>query len=295
MIFDPKLLTRRPRLEVFHVLLLALLLHSQSLGVSIPKSFSKPALLGTKYIESNVHRFKILPSALTETENTPKVFIQAGLHGDESETVSFAVWLMDRIRQNQGPLSALKSNVIIDVLPVANPDGYKASSRNNLKDINLNRNFSVFHGKSVDRKIGKTSFSERETARLKTLFNQQKYDLAIDIHGYVPWLVLPTSPKAVQGSASHLYSLKKEKRYNQFAEITRRLKKSSLDSRYKIVTPFELGDGGSFEDWAFWEQGALSLCFEMESKVAAQSLDSWKKYESYLAQLIVDSIKESLI
>gem|GEM_PF-6422350 len=290
-----KSLFKLPSLEVFHLLVLVGLLHSQTLAMSVPQNFSKPSILASKFIESAVHSFKLLPTGLSERRELPKVFIQAGLHGDETETVSFAYWLMERIRTNKGPLARLNSQVTIDILPVANPGGYKLASRNNPKDINLNRNFSVFHGKSVDPKIGEHSFSERETSRIRKLFLKNKYSLAIDIHGYVPWLVLPTSPEAVKANASEYYTTKKHRRYKEFAKIAKKLKTEKLSSNYKVVTPFELGDGGSFEDWAFWQHDALSLCFEMESQLAAQNVDTWEKYESYLAELISNSIDKALI
>ena len=275
-------------------MLLAILLHAQNLGNSIPQPFSRSSILSTQsFSKNNVHRFKLFDSSAKK--DLPKVFIQAGLHGDESETVSFAVWLIERMKKSQGPLAALNSKVVVDIMPVANPDGYKILSRNNPKDINLNRNFSVFHGRSIDRKIGKTSFSEKETASIKTLFQKQKYNLAIDIHGFVPWLVLPTTPEAVKANAKKFYTAKKAKRYKKFADIARSLKNEKLASTYKVVTPFELGDGGSFEDWAFWEQNALSLCFEMESQLAAQDVSNWERYEAYLAELISKSIQQNLI
>jgi hypothetical protein len=36
---------------------------------------------------------------------------------------------------------------------------------------------------------------------------------------------------------------------------------------YRVVESMELGDGGSFEDWVYWNRGVKSICFELSEQL----------------------------
>ena len=80
-----------------------------------------------------------------------KFYIQAGLHGNEALTTSFAWWLASRLSNNTSSLLKLPvQELSIDIIPIANPDGARNLSRYNARSVNLNRNFSVLWGKSAE-------------------------------------------------------------------------------------------------------------------------------------------------
>ena len=81
-------------------------------------------------------------------------------------------------------------NIEIDFIAIANPDAH-GKSRLNSNSVNLNRNFGVLWGISKEPP-GESAFSEAETKALRKLFNNRKYLSAMDVHGYVNWVVLPT-------------------------------------------------------------------------------------------------------
>src|SRR5690606_28581648 len=88
-------------------------------------------------------------------------------------------------------------DVAIDFLPHANPDGADEHNRYNARGVNLNRNFDILWGLTRENP-GAKSFSEPETTALKQLFTKQKYAAAVDVHGYINWIVAPSSPQVLK-------------------------------------------------------------------------------------------------
>ena len=184
-----------------------------------------------------------MKSRSSNTKNSDKslnrrFLIQGGLHGNEILTSKFVRWLIERVANNQSPLNEI-DNIEIDFIPVANPDSH-GKSRLNSNNVNLNRNFGVLWGISKEPP-GASAFSEAETKAVKRLFTDRKYLSAMDVHGYVNWIVLPTR-------------LSRNKlKYNKWISETRKNIKI-LPGKYHIKFAGDLGDGGAFEDWAFWHQ-----------------------------------------
>jgi len=217
-----------------------------------------------------------------------KFLVQGGLHGNETLTVEFVEWLAQRVKQGLSPLNRLPAGSTIDFLPQANPDAY-GISRYNSNNVNLNRNFGVLWGVSSEPH-GDKAFSEPETQAIRMLMQSRRYLAAVDIHGYVNWIVAPTPPELLQYQNNPMNRLYR----GWLQEIKRNLK---VLPGYKVKKAALLGDGGSFEDWAFWENQTMSLCLEMKhpqrfevTHIPHQRVDSFYSYENYIHLMFVGAI-----
>lgn len=210
--------------------------------------------------------------------STKAVFLQAQLHGNEPAGAEFLTWLRVRIRSGEGPIARMVRNqgVVLHMLDAANPDGVAEHSRNNQRGVNLNRNFPVLWGLSREFP-GSGPASEPEVASVSKHLGEQQYLLAIDLHGYVPWVVLP-SPGIGKDSAAH----------SLWHQMVKRTTTGVLGSTYEIKFASGLGDGGAFEDYAFWQAKIPALCLEMVSEVQDKTrAKGWfVRYERFIATLI---------
>lgn len=224
-----------------------------------------------------------------------RVLIQAAMHGNETLTISFVVWLMNRYAMGESLLNKLPvGNLAFDFIPILNPDGHANASRNNKREVNLNRNFSFYWGMTRENP-GIGAFSEKETQALKNLFAKRKYDFAIDVHGYANWIVMPSPPRPNTKQ-------KEQIRYQNFREKLR-LAQKTLPG-YEVKTPLQLGDGGAFEDWAFWEAGVHAFCLEMVSSQRFQKItrpgksgymDTFLNYEKFIYEYLKASVHQTII
>ena len=191
-----------------------------------------------------------------------RVLINGQIHGNEQHSGQFVRWLIHRYQLGQSHLNSLPAGVAIDFLPVSNPDGAAKNKRYNQREVNLNRNFSVFWGITKENP-GKSPMSEPETKSLSKLFDKRQYSMAIDVHGYAPWIVMPSAAGKKAGmKMSFLYD-KWQTSVSQLA--------NKLPPKYSFPTALGLGDGGSFEDWAFWKREALSFCLELSTDILKYS------------------------
>ncbi len=230
-----------------------------------------------------IDRFTLTSDTLLSGK-TYKFLIQGGLHGNERETTKFVQWLSKKMASGQSSLSLLPAeNVVLDFLPIANPSGVKSLSRYNDRGVNLNRNFPTLWGLTKEYP-GAAPFSEAESQALRSLFIKEKYTGAVDVHGYVNWVVGPSPLK------------ERANRTQEYSAWTSLLKKeTSKLGDYEYKTGLELGDGGAFEDWAFWEQKAFAFCLEMSSafRYTRDKEDSWAIYEKFILQMFTHAISLS--
>ncbi len=222
-----------------------------------------------------------------------RFLIQGGLHGNEHQTSIFVLWLKDRLEADIGPLAELPEGSVVDFLPFANPDSY-GSSRYNKNAINLNRNFSILWGISREPN-GSKPHSEPETIAITHLMQHEKYNAAIDVHGYVNWVVAPSQPQFVPNANPRMQALYWAWTNHLHQEVAKL-------PNYILKTAGTLGDGGAFEDWAFWANGTLSFCLELSSemKTAGRPADYYNRYESFVAQmfqkaLAIDHLEEEAV
>src|SRR5690606_10630510 len=129
-----------------------------------------------------------------------RFYIQGGLHGNEKETSKFVAWLATRVMSGHSTLNKLPSDqVAFDFVPIANPDDVHRNNRYNQNPTNLNRNFGHLWGLSRENP-GTKEFSEPETKAIKYMLDSNNYLAAVDVHGYINWLVAPSAPDATSSS-----------------------------------------------------------------------------------------------
>lgn len=230
-----------------------------------------------------------------------RLLVQGGLHGDEKLAQQFVVWLLKRYSKGVSLLNRFSiSEVAIDFLPFANPDGAFHDHRLNKYGVNLNRNFGVLWGESRENP-GEKSFSEPETQAIKSLFAKHKYQSAVDVHGYMNWIVAPSALKLVGFDR-----FKQSDKFRMHDKWITSLKASMdfLPGYYELKTAGNLGDGGAFEDWAFWSHNSLAYCLELVSKNRYQIravdskqgkesglVDTFLMYEKYVYKTFSKAIK----
>lgn len=237
-------------------------------------------VLGDRSLVSTSGRELILYS-MTKISNSRKpmprhrFLIQGGLHGNEEKTSILVKWLLKRTVSEKGILSSLPEGTTIDFLPFANPDNY-GKSRYNTNQINLNRNFPVLWGVSQEPNGHKPS-SEKETQAITALLRSRNYTATVDIHGYINWIVGPSKP-------SYFQNISKNRKDTYYRWMSVLKKEMSILPGYEIKDAGSLGDGGAFEDTAFWSFGSLSFCLEMKSPLRFnhKGTDQFALYERFI-------------
>jgi hypothetical protein len=276
----------------------------------IPGMRTVRALSGDKSLvtqagqDIHVYSFEYKDSTGQPSKAKHRFLIQGGLHGNELLTTEFVTWLARRYARGQSPLNNLSDDqVAFDFVPKSNPDGLQTESRYNAKGVNLNRNFGTLWGISKENP-GDHEFSEPETRSIKFLFEKNQYTAAVDVHGYINWIVAPTSPEILKKMGVKVPHDRAAKYYQWDKALKKEMR---MLPGYSYKTAGGLGDGGAFEDWAFWGAGSFSYCLELKSPerfatsyrrpfgniAQAESkfqIDMFKRYEAHISRMFNHAI-----
>jgi protein MpaA len=112
------------------------------------------------------------------------VLILGAIHGDEPTSATVTTALINLLRQ----YPETPANVPVAIIPIANPDGYAAGTRTNVRKIDLNRNFPAknFSMRSAERAGrnfgGMAPLSEPESGALDATITRLQPRLIISIH-----------------------------------------------------------------------------------------------------------------
>lgn len=271
---------------------------------AIPNTTSISAMTGDKSLKSSAGSEILVYSFAPENKEPAFRFLmQGGLHGNESQASLFVLWIAKRYARGESLLNQLASDdIAIDFVPYMNPDGVAENNRYNARGVNLNRNFDVLWGITRENP-GEKSFSEPESKAIKKLFEKQKYTAAVDVHGYINWIVAPSAPEALK-AAGHKVTKKQIGTYNAWTQAIR--KNMPMLSGYQFKTGAVLGNGGAFEDWAFWKHNTLSYCLELESwfrfvpskkrqfnninQPSYGKVDKYAQYETFVYRMFQEAI-----
>lgn len=300
-----------------HLLKLTLALLSASAAVASAPAVDLPQmrrladLVGVPELKTNGGEEIRVVSFEAKDENGEKIdpkfrfLVQGGIHGNEETASAFVAWLARRYAHGKSLLNQLpRDKVAVDFLPFANPDGSNSRSRANARGVNLNRNFGVLWGLTRENP-GTTSFSEPETRAIRALFAKRKYAAAVDVHGYVNWVVAPTEPKELEARGIKVDPARAKEHALWQSALKAEMK---LLRGYQLKTAGALGDGGAFEDWAFWSEGSLAYCLELESferyvrpyrrdfndltaEPTVKSVDNFARYETFIYRAFEAALK----
>jgi predicted deacylase len=277
---------------------------------------TKPEKPYTTKFGNSINVYAVSPVQPTKVKNQHVRFlIQGGLHGNELLASDFVAWLAKRFANGESILNTLnKGNISIDFVPYANPDGTIQYTRYNSNQINLNRNFDVLWGMTRENP-GSSPFSENESRAIRDLVISRDYTAAVDVHGFVNWIVLPTSPnEGLKGLPKT--TQEQRKKYELWESAVKAETRRQLPG-YEIKTAGGLKDGGAFEDFAWWNAGVPAICLELftdnrhvlmsfadtiiklltpksldpSNRVAGKHSDTFIVYESYVHSLFQEAIK----
>ena len=123
----------------------------------------------------------------TDVDADKYLYLMAGTHGDEVEGVYVLQQLFEWLKQEH----ALKDLPIV-VIPILNPDGYRAQTRVNSHAVDLNRNYPTQNWTGEYKKDannpGPAPLSEPENVFLDKLFHKYKPGLILTFHSWKPIL-----------------------------------------------------------------------------------------------------------
>lgn len=124
----------------------------------------------------------------TDLLRAPTILITTGVHGNEKAAVygvyEFAKQLLQNPQNSRG-LNDLKSNFIFRIIPIVNPGGYNRQYRNNLSEVDLNRNFRNGWYELEHQSKGSAPYSEAETQVLQKWLAKHREAFAyIDYHNF---------------------------------------------------------------------------------------------------------------
>jgi predicted deacylase len=200
----------------------------------------------------------------------PAVYIGGSIHGNEYLNIEDrlpAFFLM-----NTSKISAfLDKGGAIYIAPILNPDGYDRRERENVNNVDLNRDFTV-------RRAGVVGFKQPETASLSKFLQEE---LARDKRT----LKLTMDYHCCIGAILHAWSFKGPvlSQSDQLAHSKiATLMKKNLGSEFRIgTTPTVLGYNakGTSKDHYFEQYGSISFTFEgrrgKENKYFDQHAKMW--------------------
>jgi protein MpaA len=128
-----------------------------------------------KLIGRSVQRRPIMAKIVGEGEDT--ILIMAGIHGDEPAGTALVNQLTDYLRSN---LPVLRGRRVV-LLPTANPDGMAAKIRENIRRVDLNRNFEAVNRENNEEN-GFRPLSEPETQALRALLKEYEPGRIVSLH-----------------------------------------------------------------------------------------------------------------
>lgn len=186
-------------------------------------SYISKEILGSDSFGNSISAYYFTPSlpASDSVPKIPKVFLTCGTHGSEKASTLTTYLTMKQIceKWEECPLlEALRFNVNFIIIPIVNPSGWIAFTRQNGNGVDINRNFPYNWTLSVkgdSQYGGEYPLSELESQYVKRLFDENKdIDIMYDFHnfhndntskGYFSWIPTNNEP-VVQHMAQNLFS-----------------------------------------------------------------------------------------
>ena len=117
-----------------------------------------------------------------------RVGIVSGTHGNEKASVVAILRLMESlVDAGTERARVMRANTVIEVIPVVNPTGYDAETRNNGQDVNINRNFTT-NWSALEEGAGAAAASELETQIVEAWLTAGDFDSFFDAHTHLAQL-----------------------------------------------------------------------------------------------------------
>jgi murein peptide amidase A len=139
-----------------------------------PKIVS-PLATSTEIIGSSVQNRPI--ECLRFGDGPEAILVLAAIHGDESIGTPLAYKLVEYLQKDR----RLLQNRTILIIPVTNPDGCAAATRENANEVDLNRNFPAANRINITE-YGTKPLSEPEAVALKEVIQTYHPARVVSIH-----------------------------------------------------------------------------------------------------------------
>lgn len=105
------------------------------------------------------------------------VLIMGGIHGDEPAGTRLARRLADHLEEHQ---YLLEGHTVV-LMPLVNPDGLAADTRENARGVDLNRNFDAIN-RINNSENGQNAFSEPESRVIRDMMQRYRPDRIVSLH-----------------------------------------------------------------------------------------------------------------
>ena len=198
----------------------------------------------------SIYRLVITNNPL-EQRKIPEVRIIGGIHGDECQSVDEVLRIIDWLLRGYDVDSERRrfvDNIEFHIVPLVNPDGYVATTRENANYLDINRNF----GFSWSESNPLSPFSEPESRAIRDFSQQQAFVLGLSYHtqaNYVngPWNYTPFHPRDEDLIDAIGYDY-------------------AGDSSYDVVFGWDWYEiTGDVNDWSLGTQGTFDWTIELTS------------------------------
>ena len=244
-------LSNLPRCAPFSIDIVAGLKSNYDIATTTPWKFSSRTICySLSTIGTSVKGRAI--NAYTFGTSGPITLYVGALHGNE---VSSSLILQDWISELEANYSRIPANTQVVVVPTVNPDGVAAGTRNNARNVNLNRNFPTNNwtkdindtNGTVAGGGGSAPLSEPEAKALANLSSSLRPRLMLSYHAVGSLVV------GDPGGYSAGYAAK----YANMVGYRNATGQSTGTFDYDIT--------GSYEDWTIQKAGIPSMVIELGS------------------------------
>jgi hypothetical protein len=216
----------------------------------------------------------------------PRMLVTGLLHAREFITGETAVELIDHLVRGRDDLLR---RCEVDVIPVANPDGFAANvqrvqgwqgrfgplKRGNARGVDLNRNFGAgwtkehrtYRARLSEEFNGQSAFSENESQALRALVLDRGYVAAVNLHSYSSVFLYPSyrdenaPDPVVREIVATLPGLQPTEPYEVY-QGARFYARSSMSRALVRAARGTTEVHGTFDDWLV-EQGCHPLVIEV--------------------------------
>jgi murein peptide amidase A len=150
-------------------------------SASAPQSRAAPQVIG-----SSVQGRPIEMYSFGAVENGRPVLVMGAIHGNETGSAEVSRGLLAELIKSPRAASDGVNGVPVVIIPIANPDGFVAGTRQNANKVDVNRNFPArnWTARPTSRRSqgGKQAASEPETVALMTTIERLRPRLIITVH-----------------------------------------------------------------------------------------------------------------
>lgn len=162
--------------------------------VSEYPSYVSMRVVGNDLLGNEIREYTFKPAGYILSSTGPsesshrknKVLMFSAIHGNEKRAAAGVFYMMDglcRRWKKDDRLGRLRWDTEYVVVPVSNPSGVNANTRNNHRNVDLNRNFTFEWDLSTSSVKGDAPMSETETQIIINIINSHPdADVIVDNH-----------------------------------------------------------------------------------------------------------------